>query len=127
VTAVRVLLAAALASVAACSAPRAADRPALIVEPDAASRAELTRALGELLGVERVTVAEDAFVGASELTFEQREPGALAPRVATGRTLEPPARVRLVLRGTACVLVREGGGRERALERTRCVAAPAAR
>jgi hypothetical protein len=124
-TAQQAMLVVATAALAACSSLHAEERPALIAESTAQSRAALARAVTAAVG-RSVMLADDALTRDSVLTLEQRDPSP-AGRVATGRTLEEPMRFKLVLRGERCVLVREADGGEWPLEGTRCVPAPAAR
>ena len=72
-----------------------------------------------------VTLADDALTRESVLTIERRTPPGEQGRAATGRTLEAPARLNLVLRGERCFLVRAADGREWELSEARCVPAPA--
>jgi hypothetical protein len=115
----------AAASLAACSSLSAEERPAVVAEQTAASRAALERAVTAAAG-RPVTLAPDALTRDSVLTLEQREPSP-AGRVATGRTLDAPLQLKLVLRGDRCVLVREADGGEWPLEGARCVPAPESR
>ncbi len=57
-----------------------------------------------------VTLADDAFTRDSVLTVERRTPAGPQGRAATGRTLDEPVRLRLVLYGARCELVREAMG-----------------
>jgi hypothetical protein len=107
----------------ACTTPRLSDRPAVLSGPDAASRAEVERVAAAAAGVATVTLGEDALVSSSVLVLERNLPGS-AGRAATGRTLESPVVLDLVLRDTRCMLVRRGDGRAFELRVARCVAAP---
>jgi hypothetical protein len=73
-----------------------------------------------------VTLAPDAFTRDSVLSVERRTPPGPQGRAATGRSLDVPMELRLVLRGERCVLVRAADGREWALGATRCAPADAA-
>jgi hypothetical protein len=107
----------------ACTAPRAPDRPALLVAPDAASRAEVERVAAAAAGVASVTLRDDALLSESVLVLE-RNANDPQGRAATGRTLEAPVVLELVLRRTSCTLVRRADGRSFELRAARCVAAP---
>lgn len=109
------------AALAACSSLSAEERPALIAEQTAQSRSELARVVTAAAG-RPVTLADDALTRDSVLTLEQGDPSR-AGRVATGRTLEAPLQLKLVLRGERCVLVRENDGGEWPLEGARCIPA----
>jgi hypothetical protein len=71
-----------------------------------------------------VTLADDALTRESVLTIERRTPPGEQGRAATGRTLDVPTRLNLVLRGSRCFLVSAADGREWELNETRCVPAP---
>jgi hypothetical protein len=122
-TAVRTVLLAALVP-AACATPTAQERPAVIAAPTAESRAELARVVAAAFNGQPVTLADDALTRDSTLSLERRTPAGPQGRAATGRTLEAPARLHLVLRGERCFIVSETDGREWELGETRCVPAP---
>jgi hypothetical protein len=118
-------LAAATVAPVACSTLSAQEQPAVIAGHTAQSRAELERVVSAAFNGQPVTLAEDALTRESVLTIERRTPPGEQGRAATGRTLETPARLNLVLRGTRCFLVRAADGREWELSEARCVPAPA--
>jgi hypothetical protein len=118
------LTAAALAP-AGCGTLSAQEQPAVIAAPTAESRAELARVVSAAFNGQPVTLADDALTRESVLTLERRTPPGEQGRAATGRTLEAPQRLNLVLRGTRCVLVRAADGREWELNEAQCVPAPA--
>jgi len=99
-----------------------AGQPAVIVEPDAASRAALQHAVDTELGVE-VLLADDALTGTSILIIEPTVPRSIAGAPAAGRTMEPPVRFELVTDGRVCVLVDTRDASRQVLADTRCVAA----
>ena len=113
---------AAMLASAACGTLAAQEQPAVIAEPTERSRAELARVVSAARNGQPVTLADDALTRASVLALERRTPPGPQGRAATGRTLEAPAQLKLVLRGTQCVLVRVADGREWPLDETRCVA-----
>ena len=119
----RVYLLVAALSPAACSTLSAQEQPAVIAAHTAQSRAELARAASAAFNGQPVTLADDALTRESVLTIERATPPGAQGRAATGRTLEMPARLRLVLRGGRCLLVRETDGREWELREARCVPA----
>jgi hypothetical protein len=110
---------------AACGTLSAQEQPAVIAEHTAASRAELARVVSAAFNGQPVTLADDALTRESVLTLERRTPPGPQGRAATGRTLEAPERLNLVLRGTRCFLVREADGGEWELSEARCVPANA--
>jgi hypothetical protein len=114
------------ASLTACGSLQG-ERPALIAAPSASARAELVRVVTLAFDGTPVTLADDAFTRDSVLTVERRTPAGPQGRAATGRTLEVPVRLRLVLDGARCELVREIDGRRFPLRDVRCVPLDAAR
>jgi hypothetical protein len=119
------LLAAPLLAPAACGTLSAQEQPAVVAAHTEESRAELARVASAAFNGQPVTLSVDVLTRESVLTLERRTPPGPQGRAATGRTLEAPERLRLVLRGTRCFLVRESDGREWQLDETRCVAATA--
>ena len=119
-------LAAATIAPIGCSTLSAQEQPAVIAAPTAQSRAELERVVSAAFNGQPVTLADDVLTRESVLTIERRTPPGDQGRAATGRTLEMPARLNLVLRGTRCFLVSAADGREWELNESRCVPAPAA-
>jgi hypothetical protein len=117
-------LAAATIAPAACGTLAAQEQPAVIAAPTTQSRAELARVVSAAFNGQPVTLADDALTRESVLTIERRTPPGEQGRAATGRTLEAPARLNLVLRGAKCYL-RAADGREWELNETQCVPAPA--
>ena len=117
-------LAAATVTPIACSTLSAQERPAIIAAHTTQSRAELERVASALFNGQPVTLADDALTRESVLTIERRTPPGEQGRAATGRTLDAPARLNLVLRGTRCFLVSAADGREWELNEARCVPAP---
>jgi hypothetical protein len=117
-------LAAATVAPMGCSTLAAQEQPAVIAGHTAQSRAELERVVSAAFNGQPVTLADDALTRESVLTIERRTPPGEQGRAATGRTLEGPARLNLVLRGSRCFLVRAADGREWELNEARCVPAP---
>jgi hypothetical protein len=108
----------------ACSSLSTDEQPALLADSTPVSRAELVRVVTAAADGRPTLLADDALTRDSVLTLEQREPSAQGGRVATGRTLDGPLKLKLVLRGERCMLVRESDGREWPLDAARCVPAP---
>jgi len=108
------------ASLTACGSLRG-ERPAVVADPSASVRAEIVRVVTQALDGAPVTLADDVFTRDSVLTVERRTPPGPQGRAATGRTLDAPARLRLVLDGARCELVREVDGRRFPLRDVRCV------
>jgi hypothetical protein len=93
----------------------ASERPAVIAASPAA-HAELERVVTLAMNGVPVLLAADALTRDSVLSVARRAPGGEQGRAATGRTLEEPARLRLVLVGSHCELVREADGQRFALQ-----------
>jgi hypothetical protein len=110
----------------ACGTLSAQEQPAVIAAHTAESRAELARVVSAAFNGQPVTLADDVLTRDSALTVERRTPAGPQGRAATGRTLEAPARLHLVLRGARCFLVNDADGREWELNEARCVAAQGA-
>jgi hypothetical protein len=122
----RIAIAASLLLPAACSTLAAQEQPAVIAAHTAQSRAELMRVVSAAFNGQPVTLADDALTRESVLTLERTTPPGPQGRAATGRTLEVPERLNLVLRDRRCFLVREADGGEWELSEARCVPAPGA-
>ncbi len=120
----RALIAASVLVPSACSTLAAQERPAVVAAHTEQSRAELNRVVSAAFNGQPVTLADDALTRESVLTVERTTPPGPQGRAATGRTLEAPERLNLVLRGTRCFLVREADAREWELSEARCVPAP---
>ena len=95
--------------------------PAVIVNPTPESRAELQRAVSEMLSGADVMLAEDALTQSSILTIERRRPGSLDNPPLSGRDLGSPERFHLLLTGTGCMLVHESDEATVPLTETDCV------
>lgn len=105
----------------ACRRLSAQEQPAVIASPSEQTRAELHRVVAAALNGQSVTLADDALTLDSLLTIERRMPSGPQGRVATGRALEAPEQLRLVLRGTHCVLVRQADGAAWELKDVQCI------
>lgn len=103
--------AAALFTLAACQGTAATAVPARLVEPDAAIRAELQRAVAAALGDPEVVLADTALTTGSLLVVERRRHVAPDGTRIMGRELDPPERFRLLREGDGCILVHEGSAR----------------
>jgi hypothetical protein len=98
--------AAAILMVSGCQTMNAAaDVPALLSEPDEASRAALRATISAIFGGQDVPLADDALTKSSVLLIERNPRGSMDAPPATGRVLEEPIRFRLVKSGGECVLV----------------------
>ncbi len=109
---------------AALLSATAQDRPALIVNPTAETRAALLQAVRSALGGAQVTLGDDALTRESVLIIERTARRDAAGRRLQGRELGTPERFQLVKSGSSCVLIHERTGRRIPLDRTECVERP---
>jgi hypothetical protein len=98
------------------------DRPARIVDPSDASRAELQQVVSGALNGADVMLADDALTESSVLIIERRKTGSLDSPPLSGRDLGRPERFRLVTSGAGCVLVHEKDSARYVLHETECTA-----
>lgn len=99
-----------------------ADAPAVIVNPSAESRRELSRVIGSMLHIESVTLADDALTASNVLSLEHANPRDSLGRRLNGRELSRPETFELVKRESRCVLVQLRTGRARTLRHVHCAA-----
>jgi hypothetical protein len=100
------------------------DRPAVVTNASANTRAELQRIVGEIVGDPQIALAEDALVNSSTLIIERamrRDPNGL---LANGRETQRPQQFELILHGSRCMLVRSATGDRWFLRDTKCRAIP---
>lgn len=95
--------------------------PARIVDPTAASVAELQRIISRALGGAPVSLADDVLTGESRLTIERRPHRDVQHGRVLGRDLGRAEQFRLVKQGERCVLVHVGTGERWTLTEARCV------
>ena len=114
-------LAAALLLTACQTVATADDKPARIVEADAASRAALQRAVNDALNTD-VTLADDALTDSSLLIIERNPPKTMTSPPVQGRIMDAPIQFQLVTDGVHCILVDRRDDTRRILEDTLCVA-----
>lgn len=98
-----------------------ADVPARITDPNAASRAALQNAVNDALQTE-VLLAADALTSSSILVIARKPPRSLQSQPATGRDMDPPIRLQLVVTDSDCILIDTRDETRRLLENTTCVA-----
>lgn len=96
------------------------DIPALIVNPDQASRNELKNAVSSALNGADITLADNALTRDSRLFIERKQRNTLETSPVLGRDLGKPEVFQLVLSGSKCVLVQQGNEKRWALPKTRC-------
>ena len=100
--------------------PNRQDAPAVVVEPNAESRAEIAGAVSASLNGAPVRLADDALTHDSLLVVERarhRDPSGV---LIQGRELGKPQRFRLVKNGPDCVLIHEESGKRFKLAGTAC-------
>jgi hypothetical protein len=117
----RVAKGAAILFLAGCQTMQAdADVPALIVDPDDASRAALRAALADAFGGREVVIADDALTASSVLAIERGPHRTINNPTPDGRILSEPFRFRLVKYGDDCVLIDPRDDSRRVLADTHC-------
>ena len=97
-----------------------ADRPALIVDPDAASRAALQDTLSNRFGGLTILLANDALTRSSLLTLEVGQSSGRVNQVQGARVVSEPYRFQLVGDQTDCYLIDLRDDSRHALADTRC-------
>lgn len=97
------------------------DRPALIINPDDASRAALQDTVNTAFGT-HVTLADNALTDSSLLTIERRPRPTMENPNPLGRNMEMPFQLRLYINGTDCVLVDQRDRSRHILANTTCEA-----
>ena len=100
------------------------DTPALLVKPDAAVIAELSRTVSTALGGRRVTLSPDALTKSNLLIVEPSIHRNLQGRMDSGRLTGRPEKFRLFLRGSRCVIVQDAGNFSAVLEKAHCKPLP---
>lgn len=108
-----------------CAARQLPDgEPAVIVNPDAKSRAELQAIVRTALHGAQVTLAADALTNSSLLAIEHNAPARMDAPPATGRVLGRGEEFLLLRDGTQCVLKQQSSGLRWLLFDTECATAP---
>lgn len=107
-------------SLACATAPPAKDVPAVITNPNAASRAELLRVVRRALRGAPLTLADDALTRESTLIVERARARGPDGAPLTGRDTGRPEHFALVKNGTRCLLVHEETGGRSTLSSVTC-------
>ena len=97
------------------------DMPALIVQPDAASRTALQTTLSTVFGGYEVKLSDDALTRSSLLVLETGASKTIANPPLTGRVLSRPYQFRLIKNGDDCILVDLRDDTRHALANTTCM------
>ena len=113
-----ILLSTALMS--ACATMAQEETPAVLVETNAAARAEIVRVVGEALGNEDVLIASDALTRESALFIERKPARDATGQRLSGRDYGRPERFDLVKREESCVLVHASTQKRYPLKGVRC-------
>lgn len=95
--------------------------PARIVNPTESSRAELERAVSDMLFGADVTLADDALTESSVLILERGRARSMANPPLSGREMREPERFQLVTDGEGCFLIHGAGRARYELNDTECV------
>jgi hypothetical protein len=98
------------------------DRPARVVNPSPESRAELERAVSDMLFGADVILADEALTDSSVLLIERRRIRDSNNVPLSGRDLGEPEHFKLVMSGTRCVLIHERDDARYELQHTQCAA-----
>jgi hypothetical protein len=103
-----------------CTSIAQSDAPALIVQPTAASRAELKRIVATALNRNDVTLADDALTRESVLLIERTPARDATGQRLSGRDLEKPEQFQLVSHDGRCTLIHQGSSKRYELQQTTC-------
>lgn len=95
------------------------DQAAVIVAPDAASRAALQATVNDALGTD-VALADDALTETNLLVIERQVPQSIEGSPAQGRTMEMPFQFRLVANDGECILIDQRDQSRTVLANTVC-------
>ncbi len=104
------------------SSCRSDDRPARIVDPDAASRAALHRAVAAAMNGADVTLADDALTHSSRLIIEPAVYRDAQNNRVMGREVRAPMQFVLLKHGGECVLQAQATQQRWVLAATKCLA-----
>ena len=112
----------ALSLIEGCRTPAAnPDAPALIIQPNEASRAELRKTLSGLFGGREINLADDALTDSSLLVLQHARDQESGGRPALGRDVARPFRFQLIKKEDDCFLVDMRDGKRYLLADTICV------
>ena len=117
----RAIWAAALVLSCACESLSAQEeRPAVLTNPSAQTRADLHRVVSDALGAAPVRLAEDALTQDSDIIVQHVQPRDAAGLPLNGRALGKPEHLRLIKRGSKCILIHERTGKRWTLGGATC-------
>jgi len=109
-----------MVALCACRGDPTGSAPALLVDPDAATRVQLQRVVAAALHDADVTLSEDALVRDSILIIERQRHLAPGGTRIDGRELERPLQFQLIREGRDCILVQVGTDRRWSLPGVEC-------
>jgi hypothetical protein len=95
-------------------------QPAVLTNPTAQSRAELSRVVSEALRGAPVRLADDALTQASTLVIERIMPRDAAGLPLNGREVEKPQHFRLIKHASHCILIQESTAKRWRLSAATC-------
>jgi hypothetical protein len=110
----------AVLTLSACATMAQEETPAVLVELNTQTRAEIVRAVGEALGNSDVMIANDALTRESTLFIERKPARDATGQRLSGRDYGRPERFDLVKQGDACVLVHASTQKRYVLKAVRC-------
>ncbi len=114
------ILLSAVLTLSACASMAQEETPAVLVDSNAETRAEIVRAVGEALGNSDVLIANDALTRESALFIERKPARDATGQRLSGRDYGRPERFDLVKQGNACVLVHSSTQKRYELKGLRC-------
>lgn len=103
-----------------CASIAQPDAPAHLVEPDAASRAELREKIARALQRSDVLLADDALTRTATLLIERTPARDPTGQRISGRDYDAPEEFQLVLSGARCMLIHARTGERYELRSARC-------
>jgi hypothetical protein len=107
-------------TLSACATMAQEETPAVLVDSNAETRAEIVRAVGEALGNSDVMIADDALTRESTLFIERKPARDATGQRLSGRDYGRPERFDLVKQGDSCVLVHASSQKRYGLKAVRC-------
>ena len=108
----------------ACASMAQDAQPAVLVDANDSTRAELVRIVGMALGNSDVLIANDALTRESSLFIERKPARDATGQRLTGRDYDKPERFDLVKQGVKCLLVHSSTHERYELKNMRCEARP---
>ena len=104
----------------------AGEVPAMLVDPDAGTQAELQRLVSTALGGASITLSDAALTDSSLLIIERKPHVDASGARIMGRDLGMPEQFQLIKQGNVCLLEQIRTGERWALQGAVCVAVPSA-